>query len=148
MRSLAQLLEEGWLPDGFSVTSAAVSEMDTAGFRSLIAERLALHAPMVSEEARSGLLRRLGYVPTVVTDGEAVARAVGTAGGESLVAYLALPPGLFPATVESLAREGDGRRDGRGAQRPRRRRPPRAGRGGGRVRQELGPVGRWPAQVG
>jgi glucose-6-phosphate 1-dehydrogenase len=106
MRALAQLLEAGWLPEGFFVTGAATHEMDTATFRDLISERLSLHAPMVSEEARSDLVERLEYVPTDVTEAEAVARAVGTAGGEPLVAYLALPPGLFLTAVESLAEAG------------------------------------------
>ena len=37
MRALAQLLEGGWLPDGFSVVGAATDEMDTDAFRGSIA---------------------------------------------------------------------------------------------------------------
>ena len=106
MRALAELLEGGWLPDGFSVVGAATDEMDTDAFREAIAEKLSLHAPMVSEEARAGLVGRIEYRPTDVTDAESVARAVGAAQGEPAVAYLALPPGLFPATIQNLARAG------------------------------------------
>lgn len=106
VRALAQLLEAGRLPEGFSVTGAAADEMDTDSFRELISERLSEHSPEVSEQARSELVGRLEYIPTDVTDSQAVARAVETESGEPVVAYLALPPALFPATVESLAAAG------------------------------------------
>lgn len=104
--ALAGLIEAGQLPDGFAVTGAARKDLDPDAFRDSVAEDLARYAPEVSEEARTKLVEGLDYAPTDVTDAGDVARAARTLGEEPILAYLALPPGLFPDTVRSLAGAG------------------------------------------
>ena len=93
------------LPEGFEVMGAAREEMDDAAFLRSARERLEQHAPAVPLAARDAILRSLRYRPVNVADPDSVA-SVMEAGSGSVAAYLALPPGLFPAAVTALARVG------------------------------------------
>ncbi len=103
--AIAALFAEGRLPDGFSVAGAAREDLDEDAFRHGVEESLAEHAGDVPAAARRALLGALRYRAVDVADPASVASLL--AGSASPVAaYLALPPNLFPAAVEGLARAG------------------------------------------
>jgi glucose-6-phosphate 1-dehydrogenase len=78
------------LPDGFRVVGAARGELDDGGRRRL------------DESLSSGML---AYRPVDVGDPSSLAAALdGTRG--PVAAYLALPPGVFATTIESLGEVG------------------------------------------
>ncbi len=93
--ALARLHEAGRLPDGFEISGLARDDWDTKTFRSFAEERLAEHAADVCAEARGALVKTLEYHQADVTDPEAVRTALGVS-REPVVAYLALPPAVFP----------------------------------------------------
>ena len=107
--ALARLREAGMLPEGFGVTALGRDEMDAEGFRASAAEGLGEHAAEVTAQARRELVKVLDYHRADVTDPGQVRAALGDA-GEPVVAYLALPPGVFAPTIRAL--EGAGLPEG------------------------------------
>jgi glucose-6-phosphate 1-dehydrogenase len=103
--ALAELEGEALLPEGLAILGLGVEDSTTEGFRSRIAGALGEHAPGVAPEARSALTARLSYRRGDATDAHDVGDAVAWA-GRALVAYLALPPVLFPATLRALSAAG------------------------------------------
>lgn len=100
--ALASLREANLLPDGFEVTGFARREWDDEEFRSFVGERLDEHAKEVDEEARRDLLYRLHFSGADVTDESEMAEILG--GSEKpILAYLALPPGIFPPAIAALS---------------------------------------------
>lgn len=103
--ALAQLLEVGELPDGFEILGVARDEMDDDGFRALAAERLGAHAPDVSADARTALVRSLRYTPVDLADTASVDRLIDD-DNRPVAAYLALPPTVFAQAVTTLSAVG------------------------------------------
>jgi glucose-6-phosphate 1-dehydrogenase len=103
--ALAALHAAGRLPEGFQVIGGSRENLDEDAFRRTAAERVEEHAADVPAAAREAVVRSLRYGPVDVTDAESVALLVGRGRGP-VAAYLALPPGLFPATVTALASAG------------------------------------------
>jgi glucose-6-phosphate 1-dehydrogenase len=81
------------------------SRIEDEAFRRSARERLEQHAADMSATAREALLRSLRYRPVDVTDAESVASIIESGRG-AVAAYLALPPGLFPAAVTAVGRAG------------------------------------------
>ncbi|HEU4698423.1 MAG TPA: glucose-6-phosphate dehydrogenase [Gemmatimonadales bacterium] len=106
--ALAALQAAGELPADFAVVGTARQKLDDAAFGRLAAERLAEHAADVPAPARDALVSALRYRPADLADPASVAPLLrdGAAPSDPLAAYLALPPRLFPTTVDSLAAAG------------------------------------------
>jgi len=101
--AIAQLYEQGRLPENFRVTGVHRRDWDDEQFRRFALESLRRHAGEVSADARTGLIEQvLEYRRADVTDAESVAAALGHL-REPIVAYLALPPAVFEPTIRALA---------------------------------------------
>lgn len=103
--ALAALEAAGELPAGFRLTGAAIEDWDDDSFRRHAAQRLAEHAPGIPGAAREALVRSMRYRQVDLGDAVNVAAALGS-GREPVVAYLALPPGLFAQAVTAIGRAG------------------------------------------
>jgi glucose-6-phosphate 1-dehydrogenase len=90
------------LPAGLSITGTGRDDWDDDALRSYAEEQLDEHGSADPTEARQRLLRRLRYRKVDVSAEDDVRAAVS--GTKSLVAYLALPPSLFEASIEALGR--------------------------------------------
>ena len=101
--ALARLYDAGKLPSGIRITGVDRRGWDDKeGFRHFALESLDRHAQSVSAAARAKLVvEALEYRQADVTDGESVAKALGTL-REPILAYLALPPSVFAPTIEAL----------------------------------------------
>jgi glucose-6-phosphate 1-dehydrogenase len=118
LTALAALHAADRLPEGFSLVGAASEDWDEDRFRHHVAQRLEQHAAEVPSASRKALVNASRYLRVDVSDPNSVARvvsvdAVGSRSGEDdgtaarpLVAYLALPPALFPTTVSTLGKVG------------------------------------------
>jgi glucose-6-phosphate 1-dehydrogenase len=104
--ALAQLSEAGRLPDGFRMFGAAHDEMSESAFRRLIAESLDLHAEAVPIATRERIVRSLHYAIVDLADAASVARTIESGDKRPVAVYLALPPRLFPITVNTLGAVG------------------------------------------
>jgi glucose-6-phosphate 1-dehydrogenase len=100
--ALAELEGESLLPEGLAILGVGVEDSRTEEFRNRIAGALSEHAVGVAPEARAALTSRLFYRRGDAADPHDVRYAVGWA-GRALVAYLALPPTLFPPALRALA---------------------------------------------
>ncbi len=104
--AIAQLYEEGRLPENFRVTGVHRRDWDDERFRSFAQESLGRYAGEVSADALAGLIGEvLEYRRADVTDGESLAAALSHL-REPIVAYLALPPAVFEPTIRALAGAG------------------------------------------
>jgi glucose-6-phosphate 1-dehydrogenase len=109
--ALAALRAAGRLPDGFTLTGGAADDWDDDHFRHFADAHLAEHAATLPAADRAGLVRSLQYRRVDVSDRDGLTALFGDvpgppdAGGPVAV-YLALPPTLFPVTVETLAAVG------------------------------------------
>jgi glucose-6-phosphate 1-dehydrogenase len=102
--ALARLYEAAKLPSGIKITGVDRTEWENNndGFRRFALESLDRHAQSVSAAARAKLVvEALQYSQADVTDGQSVAKALGTL-REPILAYLALPPPVFAPTIEAL----------------------------------------------
>src|SRR3954449_2495006 len=104
--ALATLRAAGRLDDELTIVGTARPPWDDEAFRGHISERLAEHAANVPSEHRDALTRSLRYRPADVTDAGDVASVMGMAGAGPVVAYLALPPGIYRDTVAALGAAG------------------------------------------
>jgi glucose-6-phosphate 1-dehydrogenase len=102
---LAALEAAGRLPVGFEVIGGSHENLDEQAFRRTAGERLEEHAADIPAAAREAVVRSLRYRPVDVTDSASVASLLESGRGP-VAAYLALPPGLFPATVTALGSIG------------------------------------------
>jgi glucose-6-phosphate 1-dehydrogenase len=105
--ALARLFEAEKLPDTIKITGVDRTQWNNSnnkdGFRRFALESLDRHAQSVSAAARAKLVvEALDYRQADVTDGESVAKALGTLRREPILAYLALPPAVFAPTIEAL----------------------------------------------
>jgi glucose-6-phosphate 1-dehydrogenase len=103
--ALAALHAAGQLPKGFEVIGGSRENLDEEAFRLTAADRLGQHAAEVPAAAREAVVRSLRYRPVDLTDSASVASLVEPGRGP-VAAYLALPPGLFPAAVKALGSAG------------------------------------------
>ena len=103
--ALAELALAGSLPSDIDIVGVAREPWDSAGFRRHAAARLALHAAELPAGAREEVVGRLSYVAGDVTDVSVLAAATGGRDG-AVVAYLALPPAVFPPAITGLAAAG------------------------------------------
>ena len=103
--ALAQLHEDGRLPDGFTIVALAREDWDTETFRNQAAERLERHAANIPTASREALTALLEYHGVDVSDREQVKDALEPF-HEPVVVYLALPPAVFAPTVETISSIG------------------------------------------
>src|SRR5687768_17108096 len=90
--ALAELYDEGKLPDDFRVVGAAVEDWDDETFRSHVTRRLEQHASGdVSAASREALVRSLRYRKVDFKDRTSVAEVVAEASGESPAGAQAQP---------------------------------------------------------
>jgi glucose-6-phosphate 1-dehydrogenase len=101
---LAALREAGHLPDGFQLIGAGRDDWHDARFREHAAIWLEAEASEVSPTARKAVVDASSYRRLDLADPVSVAAAVGADG--PVVAYLALPPAVFPAAVRALHQAG------------------------------------------
>lgn len=99
--ALAELRAESALPEDLQIVGVGLDDWSSEHYRSMMSDSLAEHAGKVAAEVRAGVIDHLFYEQADVTDAERVRQIV--AGDEPLVAYLALPPGMFLPTLEALA---------------------------------------------
>jgi glucose-6-phosphate 1-dehydrogenase len=110
--ALAQLRDAGKLPDGFRLVGAARRDWDDERFRRYAAQCLDQRAADVPATAREELVRSLSYRPVDFGDPNTLAAAIHASassdepGAEPVAAYLALPPGAYPAAVTALGAVG------------------------------------------
>ena len=104
--ALAALLAAGELPPRFELMGVAIEDWDDDAFRRHAEGRLREHAPDVAEDARQALARSARYRQVDLADAASVAAAIGGADRRPLVAYLALPPALFPVAVTAIGEAG------------------------------------------
>jgi len=107
--ALASLHAVGALPAGFRIIATARQQWDDARFQRHAAHRLVQHAAGVPAASREALARAISYRYSDATDADTVAAVVREAtgaDGRPIVAYLALPQGLFPPTVTTLGDVG------------------------------------------
>jgi glucose-6-phosphate 1-dehydrogenase len=99
--ALARLQTLGHLPAGFRLIGVARDDLDTPAFR----RRLGAQAPAVpgaDAQALTTMAARSEYQRADLTSQRELVRSLSWI-DEPLVAYLALPPALFPPTIEGLA---------------------------------------------
>jgi glucose-6-phosphate 1-dehydrogenase len=104
--ALATLRATGRLADQLAIVGTARAPWDDEAFRAHAADRLAEHAADVPSEHRDALTRSLRYRQADATDADDLTALLRLAGDGPVVAYLALPPGLFGATVTALGAAG------------------------------------------
>jgi glucose-6-phosphate 1-dehydrogenase len=90
--ALGSLEQTGRLPVGFRVVGGARTAFDDEGFRNLAGNALPAD--------------QLTYHPVDLDDPSSLAAALGDRAQEPVAAYLALPPGVFATTIESLRTAG------------------------------------------
>jgi glucose-6-phosphate 1-dehydrogenase len=100
--ALATLHATGRLPPDLTIVGTARAPWHDRAFRRHATERLAEHAADVPLEHRRALTRSLRYRAADLTDARDIATVIGLAGDGPVAAYLALPPGLFGATITAL----------------------------------------------
>jgi glucose-6-phosphate 1-dehydrogenase len=119
--ALANLRQEGLLPEAFAVVGVAKADLDDAGFAAQLASEVPRHfGGEIPRETWDWLTARLAYQrgdllegATYQRLGEALAevdREHGTRG--NAVFYLATPPSLFGRIVEQLGAAGLAREEG------------------------------------
>jgi glucose-6-phosphate 1-dehydrogenase len=101
--ALARLLELDLLPPDTSIVGAARDEWDDERFAEWAADALGEHGE-VEQDAIERMRPLLSYRKADATDEKEVGRAVRGEG--PVIAYLALPPAVFPAAVKALAAAG------------------------------------------
>lgn len=100
--AIARLHQAGKLPEGFRILGIARDDWNTEGFRSHLERRLASSSTPNVLGMLEAILERVDYRRVDVTSRDQLAQVLGYM-TDPLVAYLALPPGLFAPSIESLA---------------------------------------------
>ncbi len=108
MPGLAELSQDGKLPQDFSVIGVGLDDLDTVSFQKRIADALSEFAEKVPEQTRSDLVSRLTYVKADVTDAGALKGALEPDKGP-LVVYLALPSPVFKPATAAIIGAGIGK---------------------------------------
>lgn len=102
--ALAHLRGEDMLPEDLRITGVDREDWDVDRYRAHVAGALDAHSD-AGDEADRWLCERVDYTKADVTDGDSVSAALSDVDGP-IVAYLALPPGLFEPTLGALAEAG------------------------------------------
>lgn len=97
--ALIDMERRGALPDGFKIVGVDVRNWDTGQFQRHLADRLDVD---LEGKGREMLASRVEYRQADVTNQTQMSELLKTLGGP-FIAYMALPPGLFRPTAESLA---------------------------------------------
>jgi len=100
--ALAQLNDDGRLPDGFTIVALAREDWDTETFRSRAAQWLERHVADLPTPSREALTAMLEYHSADISDREQVKDALEPL-QEPLVVYLALPPAVFAPAIETIS---------------------------------------------
>lgn len=100
--AIARLHQTGKLPEGLRVLGVARDDWNTHRFRSHLEQKLDWSGTADVSGLRETILGKVDYCRADVTSRDQLARALGKL-TDPLVAYLALPPGLFAPSIESLA---------------------------------------------
>ncbi|MEV4567735.1 glucose-6-phosphate dehydrogenase [Nonomuraea sp. NPDC049419] len=102
--ALTALRAAGHLPDRFELRCADRKDWSAEEFRRWASDQLDLHAAQEQREAGNAIAGRAEYRQADATDPAALAALL--AGDGPAAVYLALPPGIFPATVAALRDAG------------------------------------------
>ena len=89
---------------GLRVIGAAPDDLDDDSFKQHVGEQLERHASDMGRSAREDLLGSLSFVQLDLDEPAGIGRAID--GDDPLCVYIALPPHLFPATIDALATAG------------------------------------------
>jgi glucose-6-phosphate 1-dehydrogenase len=98
--ALAALYAAGHLGDDFLLTGAGREKWNNTEFQQWAAAHLDRHAGHLPAPARQAVVSASRYQQANVSDPASVAAVI--AGDEPVVAYLALPPAVFPSAVSAL----------------------------------------------
>lgn len=102
MPALVRLHQAGKLPEGFRVVGVAQDDWNTEKFQSHLEQKLGSSGTADVSGLRETMLGKVDYRRADVASRAQLARALGDR-ADPLVVYLALPPGLFAPSIESLA---------------------------------------------
>ncbi|MDF3014990.1 MAG: zwf4 [Thermomicrobiales bacterium] len=102
MPAIVRLHQAGQFPDGCRIIGLARDAWDTMAFRRQLEQKLGQSPPNTVPSSRGAVLSMTEYHQVDVTKRDQLAAVLGAV-GQPLVAYLALPPGLFIPAVEALA---------------------------------------------
>ena len=101
--ALTHLLGRGDLPSDFSIVGVGLDHLTTKEYRQFAASLLAKHAASLDPAARDELVERLDYEQADLEQGPDLQGVLGTG---RVVAYLALPPYIYPAALRALHGSG------------------------------------------
>ncbi len=101
MPAVAQVAEDGRLPEGFHILGSALEEWTGQEFRDRMTEALAQFCGGVAEEVRQQVVQMLDYKPADVTSPSDVKALIGESHEPTLV-YLALPTFLLDKAFLAL----------------------------------------------
>lgn len=107
--ALGQLHAAGKLPADFRIVATSRQDWDSEQYRQHMAQKLDQHAQHVPQSSREALMMLTTHVPGDVSNTESIRAVVNEATGKGhqpIVAYLALPQGLFPSLAVSIAAIG------------------------------------------
>jgi glucose-6-phosphate 1-dehydrogenase len=100
--AIARLHQAGKLPEDFRVLGIARDDWNSEKFRSHLEQKLGSSGTAVVSSLRETILEKVDYRRADVTSRDQLTRVLGDM-ADPVVAYLALPPGLFASSIESLA---------------------------------------------
>ena len=101
--ALAALAEDGRLPDPFHVLASGSREQTDDEWRARVQESLDEHADDTGDEARRRILDAVRYQRADISNAADIAALVEAVPGDGpLLAYLAVPPGMFADAVRGL----------------------------------------------
>ena len=106
--ALAHLISGNKLDNDLTVVGAARDDLDVDSFREQVRAQLDQHAKDLPADAKTALLRSTTYRAVDLGDPDSVTSVLDLARGSdaAVAVYLALPPSLFPTTLESLRTVG------------------------------------------
>lgn len=107
--ALASLHAARQLPSEFHLLGTGRQKWDDNQFRELVAVALKQNAPHLPAESHTALVESVSYTPADAASAKDVAKLIqqaGESGSGPIAAYLALPQGLFGATITALGGAG------------------------------------------
>lgn len=101
------------LPEHYSIVGFARSDMDDSSFRQLVEASVREHMPEVNEKVLAGFLSHVHYHQgqyDSIDDFRSLSKKLAALEGESKphvrLAYLSIPPGVFPSVMQNLCAGG------------------------------------------
>jgi glucose-6-phosphate 1-dehydrogenase len=101
--AIGEAMQSRQLEQPLEIVGVARVEWDTDQYRSRAADAIAESAPEIEASIRDQLVQHLHYVQADATDPEAMAPAIGD---EPSLIYLALPPKIYPDSLNALHQIG------------------------------------------